>query len=484
MNAIIRKTARIIATGALCMSLIPVSLVLAQQPYSQGMVAPEFSLPNWEDGTMIRLSDFEGQILVIDFFAFWCPICAYSAAEVEEGVGDYYRERDGNPSGVPVRVLSVNIEEEDRAATDSFIQTHGLGLVGDDSELKVWNRFSETGSVPLFVVINGLAHAEGLEQWEILHAQPGYPGVELLREIIDGVRPRSGPFSALPDAGDGWRRSPWYGWVHNAHDPWVYSADHAWQYFLDDGSGKGWWVYDPVISWMWTHSEYYPLAFSVYRNTWMRFESRTQEGMRRFYDYALENPVLFDAGVAGDCLDWNDFRLTSLMVSPDMLRHIAGRDHPDPIMNPRFVTSDAASEAFMNDYDTVLGVAHEGVARAYPFHVLEQHKLVNDRIAGFPVAIAYAVDATGCPMCGSIAVVERRFNGRELTFGMSGISYAGFELLYDHETQSLWHQLSMRSIAGPLVGGVLERVPFSQKWYYRWVEESPDGEVLAPGADG
>jgi hypothetical protein len=101
------------------------------------------------------------------------------------------------------------------------------------------------------------------------------------------------------------------------------------------------------------------------------------------------------------------------------------------------------------------------------------HEIVNDSIAGRPIAVTY------CPLCGTAMVFDRRRGERVMTFGVSGLLYQSDMLMYDRETESLWSQLGTRSIAGPLVGQELAWVASEHMTWKAWKDSYPTGRVLS-----
>ena len=63
------------------------------------------------------------------------------------------------------------------------------------------------------------------------------------------------------------------------------------------------------------------------------------------------------------------------------------RDGIPALTNPKYVSADEAG--FMKDDERVLGVALNGVARAYPTRILSHHELVNDRFGDLPVLVSW-----------------------------------------------------------------------------------------------
>jgi len=60
---------------------------------------------------------------------------------------------------------------------------------------------------------------------------------------------------------------------------------------------------------------------------------------------------------------------------------------------------------FLADTEPVLAIEIDGEARAYPIQIMTWHEIVNDTIAGIPVAISY------CPLCNPTSAYERRLGG-------------------------------------------------------------------------
>ena len=164
-----------------------------------GDIAADFTLQEWFTRQPMSLyGDFAGKIVLLDFSAWWCPPCQVAASELEPYIQEYYAVRGGNPDGIPVQVIFMNVDTSGNTAqTTAFIQQYGIDLALDDTSLTIYNRFG-SGYIPVFVIINGVAHAN-YDQWEVLYLRTGYtPGSYAgMRSVINSV-------VSIPDSdGDG-----------------------------------------------------------------------------------------------------------------------------------------------------------------------------------------------------------------------------------------------------------------------------------------
>jgi cytochrome c biogenesis protein CcmG/thiol:disulfide interchange protein DsbE len=89
-------------------------------PVSSGM-APDFSLTSFEGGTL-KLSELRGQVVIINFWASWCPPCREEAAYLEQT----WRKYEGK-GVIFIGVDWVDTEKEALAYMDEFDLTYFNG---------------------------------------------------------------------------------------------------------------------------------------------------------------------------------------------------------------------------------------------------------------------------------------------------------------------------------------------------------------------
>lgn len=145
------------------------------------------------------------------------------------------------------------------------------------------------------------------------------------------------------------------------------------------------------------------------------------------------------------------------------------KDGIPSIDNPQFKK---ASELDLDPNTRILGVRVNGVAKAYPIPIMNSHEIVNDMFDGHPVVVTY------CPLCGSGVAFDASIDDKRRTFGVSGLLYNSDVLLYDRQTESLWSQIMMEAISGPLVGEEVEMVPTMNTSLGEWKNKYPDTWVL------
>jgi hypothetical protein len=121
----------------------------------------------------------------------------------------------------------------------------------------------------------------------------------------------------------------------------------------------------------------------------------------------------------------------------------------------------------------VLGIAHNGQAKAYPIQFLGYHHQVRDSIGGKPVMVTY------CTVCRTGRVFEPIVNGQVEAFRLVGMDHfnAMFE---DKTTQSWWRQATGEAVTGQLKGQQLPEFPSLQTTLEKWTALYPQTLVMQP----
>lgn len=83
---------------------------------SIGNKAPDFELKNY-DGKTIKLSDFRGNPVVLDFFATWCPFCNNEMPRLNKIVNEKYTN---------VKIIAIDDAFEDAETIKSWANEKGF----------------------------------------------------------------------------------------------------------------------------------------------------------------------------------------------------------------------------------------------------------------------------------------------------------------------------------------------------------------------
>lgn len=169
----------------------------------------------------------------------------------------------------------------------------------------------------------------------------------------------------------------------------------------------------------------------------------------------------------------DDFSGAKVKQSDLLQGCFGGQDCIPSIDNPKFES--AKQSSWLRDDDVIFGVDYKGVARAYPQRILNWHEIVNDVVAGDPIAVTF------CPLCGSALAFERKVDGIITEFGVSGKLHNSDLVMYDRYEGNLWQQITGEGIVGPAArrNEVLKQIPIATTTWGKWRKEHPNTQVLS-----
>ena len=84
-----------------------------------GQLAPDFELTS-TTGEMVKLSDYRGKVVVLDFWATWCPPCKKAMPHLQE-IHEEFASED-------VVVLGVSVDANSEKVVQPFVDKHGYSF--------------------------------------------------------------------------------------------------------------------------------------------------------------------------------------------------------------------------------------------------------------------------------------------------------------------------------------------------------------------
>jgi len=124
--------------------LLVTTLPLAAPPPTEEPKAPNFSLTAY-NGTKFFLSDFDGEVVLLDFMSTTCTPC------IEE-IYDIKIVRDTYPGQFVI--ISISVARESDSTLQSFAQLHGIDwlLAADTAEENVAGKYGVRYTPTLFIL--------------------------------------------------------------------------------------------------------------------------------------------------------------------------------------------------------------------------------------------------------------------------------------------------------------------------------------------
>lgn len=135
----------------------------------EGKAAPDFALKS-STGENLRLSEFRGDVVMINFWATWCGPCRQEMPLLDELYARYER--------VGFNLLGVNIDDDSRRAMQ-MIEELGVDFPVLFDAKKEVSKLYEVDAMPVTVLVD--------REGNVRHVHHGYkPGYE--EKYLDQIR--------------------------------------------------------------------------------------------------------------------------------------------------------------------------------------------------------------------------------------------------------------------------------------------------------
>ncbi len=132
---------------------------------------PSFELPSAVDGSTVRSSDFAGKVLLITFFATWCPPCRQEIPTLIK------LHRELGPQGFSV--IGLSVDEKGPGVVARLVQMEGINYPVLMATSKTARNFGGIAGIPTSFLVD--------RQGRVIHRYPGYVPHSQLEKDIESI---------------------------------------------------------------------------------------------------------------------------------------------------------------------------------------------------------------------------------------------------------------------------------------------------------
>lgn len=136
---------------------------------SSTQVAADFTLPT-TDGKQVKLSDYRGKVVIVDFWATWCAPCRKSIPDL------IALKKEFGPKGF--EIIGISVDTDSKADVAPFVKKNGINYPVVFGNMQVYQQYGGIRFVPTSFVID--------KEGKIVKRYEGLVPIDTFRKDING----------------------------------------------------------------------------------------------------------------------------------------------------------------------------------------------------------------------------------------------------------------------------------------------------------